>query len=203
MPAAMHSFYLHEMYEQNNLVKPCEISFDGVRDRPRPNPKVADLHPWRRGKTTSLPGNRPIARHRSTVGPTRFVLAASGHIAGVVNPPRNKKYQHWLNETAKNPATLDEWRAGAQEFPGSWWHDWDKWLSAQSGPKVPARVPGQGGLPAIEDAPGTDPQRSTFASAREASRQFAPDAQPVGVEDPTLVRAVGAGRALSAGRRPR
>ena len=88
-------------------------------------------------------------------GAVRFVLAGSGHIAGVVNPPRNKKYQHWLNETAKNPPTLDEWKAGAQEFPGSWWNDWDKWLSAKSGPKVAARVPGAGGLPALEDAPGS------------------------------------------------
>src|SRR5580704_6844313 len=88
-------------------------------------------------------------------GPVRFMLAGSGHIAGVVNPPRNKKYQHWLNETAKNPPTLDDWKAGAQEFPGSWWHDWDKWLSEKSGPKVAARVPGEGGLPALEDAPGS------------------------------------------------
>ena len=51
--------------------------------------------------------------------------------------------------------TLAEWQAGATEFPGSWWHDWDKWLSARSGPKVPARVPGEGALPALEDAPGS------------------------------------------------
>ena len=88
-------------------------------------------------------------------GPVTFVLTASGHIAGVVNPPAAKKYQHWLNETATNPPTLAEWQAGAKEFPGSWWHDWDKWLSALSGPKVAARVPGEGGLPAIEDAPGS------------------------------------------------
>jgi polyhydroxyalkanoate synthase len=69
------------------------------------------------------------------------MLAGSGHIAGVVNPPSAKKYQHWLNETAKNPPTLDEWRAGATEHPGSWWNDWDKWLSEKSGTKVPARVP--------------------------------------------------------------
>ena len=55
----------------------------------------------------------------------------------------------------KNPPTLDEWKAGAEEFPGSWWHDWDKWLLALSGPMVPARVPAQGGLPALEDAPGS------------------------------------------------
>ena len=84
------------------------------------------------------------------------MLAGSGHIAGVINPPRAKKYQHWLNETAKNPPTLEEWRAGAQSsIPGSWWNDWDKWLSAKSGPKVPARVPGQGAPAAIEDAPGS------------------------------------------------
>jgi polyhydroxyalkanoate synthase len=83
------------------------------------------------------------------------MLAGSGHIAGVVNPPAAKKYQHWLNETAKNPPTLEEWRAGATEYPGSWWNDWDKWLSAKSGAKVPARVPGSGALPAIEDAPGS------------------------------------------------
>ena len=56
---------------------------------------------------------------------------------------------------AKNPPTLDEWKAIAREFPGSWWHDWDKWLSEKSGPKVAVRVPGEGGLPAIEDAPGS------------------------------------------------
>jgi polyhydroxyalkanoate synthase len=88
-------------------------------------------------------------------GPARFMLAGSGHIAGVVNPPAAKKYQHWLNETQSNPPTLAEWQAGATEFPGSWWHDWDKWLSAQSGPRIPARVPGDGKLTPIEDAPGS------------------------------------------------
>jgi polyhydroxyalkanoate synthase len=88
-------------------------------------------------------------------GPVRFVLAGSGHIAGVINPPAAKKYQHWLNETPKNPPTFEEWMAGATEHKGSWWHDWDKWLSALSGPKVPARDPAKGGLPPIEDAPGS------------------------------------------------
>jgi polyhydroxyalkanoate synthase len=83
------------------------------------------------------------------------MLAGSGHIAGVVNPPKANKYQHWLNDTPRNPATFEAWMQDATEHKGSWWPDWDKWLSALSGPKVPARDPAKGGLPPIEDAPGS------------------------------------------------
>ena len=69
-------------------------------------------------KTTSRRPSRSTRRRSIFAGPVRFMLAGSGHIAGVVNPPRNKKYQHWLNETAKNPPTLDEWRGGRQGIPG-------------------------------------------------------------------------------------
>ena len=86
-------------------------------------------------------------------GANRFVLAASGHIAGVVNPPEGGKYSHWLN--AALPPTPEEWFAGAQEMAGSWWPDWQRWVTALSGETVPARVPGAGALPALEDAPGT------------------------------------------------
>ena len=86
-------------------------------------------------------------------GPVRFVLAASGHIAGVVNPPASGKYSHWTNP--KNPATPDSWLAGAKEHAGSWWPEWAKWVARHSGEKVPARVPGSGKLKAIEDAPGS------------------------------------------------
>ena len=81
------------------------------------------------------------------------MLAASGHIAGVVNPPDSGKYSHWVNEAL--PATPEEWFAGAQEMAGSWWPDWQRWVSAQSSETVPARIPGGGALPAIEDAPGS------------------------------------------------
>ena len=124
MPAAMHSFYLRNMYQKNLLAKPGGITLKDVpidlsEDRD-PGLSQADK------ETTSRPAKSTYKATQIFSGPVRFLLAGSGHIAGVVNPPRNKKYQHWLNETAKNPATLDEWRAGAQEFPGSWWHDWDK-----------------------------------------------------------------------------
>ncbi len=86
-------------------------------------------------------------------GTKRFVLAASGHIAGVVNPPESGKYGYWVNEAL--PPTPEEWFAGAQEMAGSWWPDWQRWVSPADAPRVPARIPGTGGLPAIEDAPGS------------------------------------------------
>jgi polyhydroxyalkanoate synthase len=81
-----------------------------------------------------------------------FIMAGSGHIAGVVNHPDAKKYQHWTNPAL--PATLDEWRAGATDNPGSWWPTWAAWLHERSGPYVAARDPAAGPLTALEDAPG-------------------------------------------------
>ena len=88
-------------------------------------------------------------------GPARFVLAGSGHIAGVVNPPSARKYQYWTNEQAA--ASLDEFLAGAEEHSGSWWTDWIGWLDGLDGERVRAagkRKPGGKGDNSIEDAPG-------------------------------------------------
>ena len=153
MPAAMHSYYLRNMYQKNLLSQPGGLVLDNV---PIDLRKISIPVYIQAGKEDHIAPSRSVYKATQIYGgPVRFMLAGSGHIAGVVNPPRNKKYQHWLNETDKNPPTLAEWQAGAKEFPGSWWHDWDKWLAALSGPKVPARVPGTAGLPAIEDAPGS------------------------------------------------
>ncbi len=153
MPAAMHSFYLRNMYQNNLLSRPGGIVIDNV---PIDLRKITIPVYIQAGKEDHIAPARSVYKATQIYsGPIRFMLAGSGHIAGVVNPPRAKKYQHWLNETDKNPPTLAEWQAGAKEFPGSWWNDWDKWLSEKSGPKVPARVPGDGALPPIEDAPGS------------------------------------------------
>ncbi|WP_425065784.1 PHA/PHB synthase family protein [Reyranella sp.] len=153
MPAAMHSYYLRNMYQKNLLSQPGGIVLDNV---PIDLRKISIPVYIQAGKEDHIAPSRSVYKATQIYsGPVRFMLAGSGHIAGVVNPPRNKKYQHWLNETDRNPPTLSEWQAGAKEFPGSWWHDWDKWLSALSGPKVPARAPGTAALPAIEDAPGS------------------------------------------------
>ena len=153
MPAAMHLYYLRNMYQKNLLVQPGGLVIDNV---PIDLRKITIPTYIQAGKDDHIAPAKSVYKATQIFsGPVRFMLAGSGHIAGVVNPPKAKKYQHWLNETATNPPTLAEWLASAQEYPGSWWNDWDKWLSEKSGAKVPARIPGQGGLPAIEDAPGS------------------------------------------------
>ena len=86
----------------------------------------------------------------------RFVLAGSGHIAGVVNPPSSGKYQYWTND--EKVSSLEEFKAGATETAGSWWPDWIEWLKGQDNAKIPAkgkRKPGGRGDKVIENAPGT------------------------------------------------
>ena len=82
----------------------------------------------------------------------RLVVAGSGHIAGVVNPPDAQKYQYWTNEDGA--PTLDEWFEGATEHKGSWWPDWAQWIRERAGQMVKARSPADGPLKPIEDAPG-------------------------------------------------
>ena len=86
-------------------------------------------------------------------GPKKFVLAASGHVAGVVNPPAAKKYGHWTH--AKLPGSAEDWLKAASWQDGSWWLDWYRWLQRKSGKKVPAREVGAGKLKPIERAPGS------------------------------------------------
>ena len=85
-------------------------------------------------------------------GTIRFVLAGSGHIAGVVNPPDKKKYQHWVGGKGD---TFESWLDTAKEHEGSWWPDWHGWVTRRSKAKVKARKPGAGALGTIEDAPGS------------------------------------------------
>jgi polyhydroxyalkanoate synthase len=155
LPAAMHSYYLRNMYLKNLLVRQGGVTLAGVPIDLRQVKVPCYIQAGKEDHIAPAPSVYKLTKVFS--GPLRFMLAGSGHIAGVVNPPRAKKYQYWINEAATTnyPATLDEWRAGATETPGSWWPDWDRWLSAQSGPKVPARQPGEGGLKAIESAPGS------------------------------------------------
>ncbi|HZT50436.1 MAG TPA: class I poly(R)-hydroxyalkanoic acid synthase [Stellaceae bacterium] len=151
MPAAMHSFYLRQMYQENRLVEP-----DGLRLANVP----IDL---RRIKTPSFilstredhiaPWKSTYAATQLYKGPVKFVLAASGHIAGIVNPPDQMKYGHW--ENAKLPKNPDDWLAGATYHEGSWWPLWQKWIARHGGGRVPARHPGDGKLTPIEDAPGS------------------------------------------------
>ena len=152
MPAAMHAFYLRNMYLENKLATPGGISLAGTPidltrvDVPTYMISTREDHiaPW---KAT-------YAGTQIYKGPVRFVLSASGHIAGVINPPAANKYCYWTN--VQTPADPDAWFDKAKQHEGSWWLDWDAWVKKQSGKKtVPARVPGDGKLPALDDAPGT------------------------------------------------
>jgi polyhydroxyalkanoate synthase len=154
MPRKTHMFYLRQMYLQNNLVKPGAMELAGV---PIDLTKVSMpvyLLASREDHIAPYPSDFKASHHYS--GPVRFVLAGSGHIAGVINPPSQGKYQYWVNPAQDGTVgELEDWLGGAEEHAGSWWPDWDAWLAPQSGPQVPAREPGAGGLPVLEDAPGS------------------------------------------------
>jgi polyhydroxyalkanoate synthase len=150
MPAAMHSFYLRKMYQQNLLVKPGGITLGGVPIDLRKIKTPAFLLSTREDHIA--PWRSTYAATQVYSGPVKFVLSASGHIAGVVNPP-GSKYGHFENN--ENPPTAEEWLAGATQVPDSWWPLWQRWVSDHAGGEVPARRPGDGKLVPIENAPGS------------------------------------------------
>jgi len=148
---ACHSQYLHEMYLNNNLVKPGVIT---LNDTALDLTKINIPTYTQAGHTDHIcPWKSVYKNTRHFSGPKRFMLAGSGHIAGVVNPPSARKYNHWLNDEL--PHDADEWLDNAAIKAGSWWDDWHQWLAKKSGPKVVARTPGDGPLDIIEDAPGS------------------------------------------------
>ncbi|MFO1035928.1 MAG: class I poly(R)-hydroxyalkanoic acid synthase [Geminicoccaceae bacterium] len=151
MPAAMHSFYLRKFYHENELVVPGAICLRGV---PIDLRKVNVPVYWVSTREDHIaPWKSTYAATQLYKGPKRFVLAGSGHIAGVVNPAHSGKYGYWTNDDL--PVDPDAWVASATQHEGSWWMDWSVWNAELSGPKVPARNPGDGNLKVIEDAPGS------------------------------------------------
>jgi polyhydroxyalkanoate synthase len=151
MPAAMHSFYLRNMYQENKLVQPGGIELDGVPIDLRRIEVPAMILSTREDHIA--PWKSTYAATQLYKGPIKFCLAGSGHIAGVVNPPVPEKYGYWTNK--ENPADADEWLAGAEENTGSWWPEWRKWVKKHAGGSIPARTPGDGKLKVIEAAPGS------------------------------------------------
>jgi polyhydroxyalkanoate synthase len=151
MPAKMHSFYLRHMYQKNLLKEPGGITLAGepidLRKIQIPAYFLATLEdhiaPWK----TVYAGTRLLS------GPVRFTLSGSGHIAGVINPPAAGKYCHWTRP--HTPPTPRAWFGGGQRHDGSWWVDWLQWVQSQGDEKVPARMPGEGNLKPIEEAPGS------------------------------------------------
>ena len=151
MPAMMHSFYLRKMYLENKLIEKGGISLNGVKIDLRKIKVPTYMLSTREDHIA--PWDATYAATQVYSGPVKFVLAGSGHIAGVVNPPAANKYQYWTNPEL--PHTPEEWLEGATSHPGSWWNDWREWVRPLMGEEVPARIPGEGKLPVIEDAPGS------------------------------------------------
>ena len=151
LPAAMLLYYLKEIYLRNGLIQPDSLELNGEKidvgriKTPAYVLATRDDHiaPW----VSCYPVTQRFA------GPVRFVLGGSGHIAGVVNPPAAKKYGYATQ--ARYPKDPQAWLDKASWHEGSWWTDWGRWLARKSGPKVAARIPGDGALKPIEDAPGS------------------------------------------------
>jgi polyhydroxyalkanoate synthase subunit PhaC len=151
MPKALHLDYLRQMYGANALAK-GQFEIGGL---------TADLSKveiplyFQASREDHIAPMNSVYRSAKLFGgkDVTFTLAGSGHIAGVINAPAAKKYQHWTNPAL--PATLAEWQADAVEHPGSWWEHWAAWLGARSGKKIPARDPAKGPLKPIEPAPGS------------------------------------------------
>jgi polyhydroxyalkanoate synthase len=151
MPAAMHSYYLRNMYVRNLLPQPGGIV---LNDTPIDLTKVEiPIYFISTVEDHIAPWKSTYSGARLFKAPVRFVLGGSGHIAGIINPPSANKYGYWTNETLAGDA--DAWLKDAAQHPGSWWTDWSQWIAKLAGEKVPARVPGAGDLKAIEDAPGS------------------------------------------------
>ena len=155
MPAAMHSFYLRNMYLKNKLREPGGITLAGV-----PIDITAAQVPAYFISTVEdhiAPWQSTYAGARLLKGPVRFVLGGSGHIAGIINPPVANKYGYWTHDEL--PPNAQDWLAAAAQQGGSWWSDWAAWAGKLAGPRIAAREPGGKQHPPLEDAPGSYVQR--------------------------------------------
>lgn len=147
MPAAMHSYYLRNMYQHNRLIRPRAIKLNGVPIDLSLIKTPAFFLSTREDHIA--PWQSTYAATRIYKGPMHFCLSGSGHIAGVINPPAAKKYGYWTN--AKLPDHPGQWLEDATEHSGSWWPHWRNWLKAHDGGEINARKPAK----AIEPAPGS------------------------------------------------
>ncbi len=154
LPGPMYAWYLRNTYLEDKLADKDAVTVCGEKvDLGR-----IDIPAYIYGSREDhiVPIGGAYATTQLLSGPMRFVMGASGHIAGVINPPAKKKRSHWLREDDTFPPTNAEWLEGATEHPGSWWTDWDAWLKRHAGKQVPApKAYGNGAAyQAIEPAPG-------------------------------------------------
>jgi len=154
LPGPFYAWYLRNTYHENKLAKPNALTVCGQKIDLGNIDIPAYIYGSREDHIVPIGG--AYASTQLLPGKKRFVMGASGHIAGVINPPAKKKRSHWIRDDGKFPKTQAEWLAGAQEHPGSWWTDWAQWLKGHAGKQIPApKAYGNGkAYKAIEPAPG-------------------------------------------------
>ncbi len=154
LPGPFYAWYLRNFYLENNLVKPGKLTVCG--EKIDLSNLTLPVYVYGSREDHIVPINAAYASTQVLPGKKRFVMGASGHIAGVINPPAKGKRSHWIRADGKLPATLDQWLEGATEHPGSWWTDWSGWLKGHAGKQIAApKGYGKGArFKAIEPAPG-------------------------------------------------
>ena len=154
LPGPFYAWYLRNMYLENNLIQPGKLTVCGEKI----DLGLIDIPVYIYGSREDhiVPINGAYASTQVLPGEKRFVMGASGHIAGVINPPAKNKRSHWTREDGELPDTLEAWMEGAQEHKGSWWTDWSNWLQAHAGKQIAApKTYGKGvKFKVIEPAPG-------------------------------------------------
>ena len=154
LPGPFYAWYLRNFYLENNLVQPGKLTVCG--EKLDLGQLTLPVYIYGSREDHIVPINAAYASTQVLPGKKRFVMGASGHIAGVINPPAKGKRSHWIRADGKLPATLDQWLEGATEHPGSWWTDWSGWLKGHAGKQIAApKGYGKGArFKAIEPAPG-------------------------------------------------
>ncbi|MEI8326261.1 MAG: class I poly(R)-hydroxyalkanoic acid synthase [Betaproteobacteria bacterium] len=153
LPGPYYAWYLRNTYLENKLIKPGEALVCGEKVDLRQLDIPVYIYGSREDHIVPITGS--YASTQCLPGKKRFVMGASGHIAGVINPPTKNKRSHWIGPANKFPADVNDWIASAKEHPGSWWTDWSQWLKSHAGKQIAApKTYGKGKYKAIEPAPG-------------------------------------------------
>jgi polyhydroxyalkanoate synthase subunit PhaC len=153
LPGPFYAWYLRNTYLENRLISPGKATVCGAKIDLRGLDMPAYIYGSREDHIVPIGGAYASIQHLP--GKKRFVMGASGHIAGVINPPAKKKRSYWTSDATQFPRDAAQWIAGAQEHPGSWWTDWSAWLKGFAGKQVAApKAYGKGNYQALEPAPG-------------------------------------------------
>ena len=153
LPGPMYAWYLRNTYLENNLVKAgvAQVCGEAIDLRKVDLP----LYIYGSREDHIVPIGGSYASTQVFPGKKRFVMGASGHIAGVINPPAANKRCYWTGSETTFPKDVNQWIGKAKEHPGSWWPDWAAWLKSHAGKQIPApKTYGRGAYKAIEPAPG-------------------------------------------------